>query len=330
VFDPRIRNSSGEILDKKGEVWDGQTLEDCALFKGFNLKTIKKDYAENLGETFLPERKDLESGTMSYDWANVTSPVTTTLSDKDQLAVDYCVQWYGKNRPMGADDFQVGAASQLSMNWGGQPFMPHELSDGTKCFEKNDNGQIIFSDAFLELLEDNTTTLQVTWCSSLPPGNNGTNKHNYFYVSQFAGATLDNQVANSTQYNSFTIQSLKDAALLPSSSTRYDDYWLVPCKNQDNGVIFGGAYVNGVLKPIYDIVAGGDIPVGSRILLSNDQTAIWQDTVRLFMDQVNSEVSSRSSLLQTYLHLSQQDLNMASSLNKTVNRIYSETGANIR
>lgn len=62
----------------------------------------------------------------------------------------------------------------------------------------------------------------------------------------------------------------------------------------------------------------------------SDQVAIWVDTLRIYSDRVSSDNSTRTTQMQSALQQSQQDLNVATNLLKSIFKQYGEGINNVR
>ncbi|MDR3117781.1 MAG: hypothetical protein LBT98_04445 [Puniceicoccales bacterium] len=210
VFDPRQRNSAGQILNKSGAVWDGSSLTDCAYFPGFATVTLK---ADNLPENSVIYVDPLDTQKTSETPSSLTFP-------------DYGVRWFGSTPPTSKDDYAAGVAAMLRKTYvGGRRFLP------ANCF--NADGSL--SEKFLAAVGTGaSSSLSVTlrWIG------NGA-----FYVSSFGGesnGTLGSAVTGETDSASMTAYNLGPGA------TSKTDFWPIP----KSGSGTGGGEVETLITPI--------------------------------------------------------------------------------
>jgi hypothetical protein len=70
--------------------------------------------------------------------------------------------------------------------------------------------------------------------------------------------------------------------------------------------------------------------IGEDLKLSSSKVAIWQDTLRIYGEQVTNDISLRHTNLQQAMQLSQQDLTMGTNLLASVEKLKGDAIGNIR
>jgi hypothetical protein len=293
VFDPRVRDKNGQIRDNnygKG-IWDGKSAKDCLYFDGFGF---------------------INTGTNYEDNGKINNAIPTNLP-AEVWSPDYSVSWFGNNPPSGAMDFEIGIAGILSRNYGDTHFMPID-NDYYHLFDANAAGQAVFGEKFKDALASSSTEL-ITIRNKLNKEAAATSPAKdlplYFYISDFAGFSLgkwDDTIAD---------QFLSDYRKAMGQSGK--DYWQMP-QNTDNTSKY--AYTD-MLKGTIDEIANG-------ITVTGDSCSFFEDTVRIYMDQINSTSTTRLTAMQMSLQMSQQNLNVATNLPKSMFKARTEITGSIR
>jgi hypothetical protein len=97
VFDPRIRNSEGQILTNTGALWDGKDVSQCAYFSGFSSYSVANIDAA----TFTIYDKDGANGTAMGSSASKVAP-------------DFSVIWFGDEPPSDVSHLENGTAGLMA------------------------------------------------------------------------------------------------------------------------------------------------------------------------------------------------------------------------
>ncbi|MDR2667792.1 MAG: hypothetical protein LBB38_02005 [Puniceicoccales bacterium] len=158
VFDPRLRNSLGQIINWHGNRWDGKRHdgegddhnENCAFFHYFG-DVVEADSSTKESPVLKYsgmcnfQHADRSEGdyTISKSGDNGNGSEKKTVGPKtDSPAPDFSVRWYGEKPPKSEKEFEVGLCGILSRRCGNQPFMP------MPCFARDGDGATVFSDEF--------------------------------------------------------------------------------------------------------------------------------------------------------------------------------------
>lgn len=120
VFDPRLRDIHGNVLNRKGTEWDGKDIKEIALVPGFKLVENPADPKPQAGET-------------------------------QATYLDYSVRSYGPNPPSNAKEWLKGVATMLQRDNFLAAAATDTFGNPVRVFQKSGNFYE-FDQNFLEML----------------------------------------------------------------------------------------------------------------------------------------------------------------------------------
>lgn len=334
VFDPRLRDINGNLLNTDGEIIeDGQSADSYAYFSGFAPTELNNLYPEDSYRVYNPDgSQDDSASNMGVGDGDGDGDVDTA------QYVQYDVRFYGTNAPSSREDFIDNVAASLSRTFANDiHFIPTDWTSTS-------DGIITFTDDFWNYIDrnnDNEIGLYwgVTAGSTEEPGSE-------ISGSEWGPAGGSNTYYNDIEYTSFVIEDPNSRTVGPdfgkmgitehcrngddNPGSSQDDFWgvVIPfCQNDDPYTVEAGGLAYILTGPVYEGARSSDDKI---VELNADQFALWSDTIRIYLDQVTNDNSLRSSEMQMSLQFSQQDLNTATSLMRSVYKLQTETTTNIR
>lgn len=316
VFDPRLRDTSGNLISTSGTVIeDNQSADSYAYFSGFGAMDINNYYPEDSYQVYDPQGDVYSTGSNMGDESGST-----------QSYIQYDVRFYGTDAPGSKEDFMNGIAASLGRNFANDiNFIPTNWIT-TK------NGVTTFSNTFWEYIDPGTQNIGISWDEPYTGSNKlwgaAGNHNNYWDNKEYTRFVItDGNPDPETDYSSnFGIMNIgSDCRGDNNQGCTGDDFWGVSVPFISNMGIYtekSGALSFVLTGPLYVTAESVD--------MNADQFALWSDTIRIYLDQVTNDNSLRSSEMQMSLQFSQQDLNTATSLMRSVYKLQTETTSNIR
>jgi hypothetical protein len=349
LFDPRLHDKTGRILDVKGGVWDGNDCADCAYFPWFGNVGPHGDacvfpensVAEDGYDTYsCTKTKNKDSNSYSFVWSDTPDARTRPL----RTSPDYAVRWYGASPPRSALEFERGLCHILSRRFGSVQFMP----DG--CFAVRD-GAVVFSDAFVENHLKNFSKKAFEYdgvdvCTKFTLLSNGGGRFAIgdFRLGQLGGVEDPNRYDGaryveddthlrngpmlasgsgwssvSTAHNGTPTCLLVDGGMSYAQGAVASDYWPIPT---NNFTTVDNAYEKFVLKPVRDAMA--------KSKFSADKLLAQVNSIHIYADQIGNESNARSAIAREMQMESQQPMTEASTILRVISRTNVGTVSRIR
>jgi hypothetical protein len=357
VFDPRVRNSNGQIVDANGAPLEDNEIVKCAYFQGFSSVNTGRS-CEHLGQIYTHD--------------NVSA--SSTAPADDRTSPDYSMSWFGRNPPSDQQEFENGIAALLTQPYGITHFIPAGI------VQEDTTGRKVFTPQFKAILNSpSNQTMTITYNTLTLPRNGAIAEKTWiknFYINQFGNlnsAVRDSLSEDDSESGFLNFDDTGDDFKLQSendygdgtffseddysdSESEFDfvgaadntpnitpqtkkvtfninkymehtnspgtDYWAIPDSLTNNVVTYKGAYADD-LKGAIETLADG-------VKLSAEHCGMWSDTIRIYTDQISNDSTGRTTAMQMALQMSQQNLSTATNMAKAVNRLYSETAGNIR
>ncbi|MDR0340476.1 MAG: hypothetical protein LBH53_02875 [Puniceicoccales bacterium] len=348
VFDPRFRDSEGNILNWSGGIWDGAIhpakADNCAFFPGFGTVDSSGEHdgmynftgsASEDSYAVFDRTKKGDGSDSQWDWTNEQAVGTG-----ESPTPDFSVRWYGVNSPANAQEFEGGMGEILSRCYGGERFLPDE------CFTITD-GEIAFSSFFKKFLQyasvPHLSTSSLSSEFSMVWRLDSANNKAFFAVrkmvtyddSSEAQISVTNDTFTGNYDDTFGMLAAWQFRTVPRSPKRdYDnvaiDYWPVPDviptsfdpEMPDDVVETLNAYHRCVLQPIRN--------ASTAIKFTTDKVVALADSLRMRSQQINGDGSTRKARLQQTQQAAQQALAVCASLTNAINRNRSATVGNIK
>ncbi|MDR2029878.1 MAG: hypothetical protein LBP65_00175 [Puniceicoccales bacterium] len=315
VFDPRQRDSSGTILNRSGDVWDGTTTDaeddnSPAYFPGFGPVTLKEDY--------LPEN--------ASDYVNPKGEQSKSEAPETLTYPDYSVRWFGPTPPKSQVELETGMAARLRKIYGSSStehsFLPQAcFNSGTVSSFSSDFKALIGANppatgSGTEIPPQPDPEIQLSWIGD-----------GSFHVSQFFGSGPDPDNASNTKNITFnatsisgstTTAAIKSSVLGPECTNRVD-FWPLPLVDS---TILGGGEVDALIVPLRK--------TAQLIEMNQNKVSVWRDALRIYVEQISSDSSWRSSAINLAMTKSQEAVAEANSFMATVEKLRDDPVANIR
>ncbi|MDR0679053.1 MAG: hypothetical protein LBF24_02275 [Puniceicoccales bacterium] len=352
VFDPRLRDSEGNILNWAGGIWDGAVhpaeADNCAFFPGFGtvggddlhggMYNFTGNASEDRYSVFDRKEEDSADHTKKWSWEN-----EQVVGAGEPPTPDFSVRWYGVDAPSNAQEFEGGTGEILSRCYGRERFLPAE------CFTITE-GAVAFSPFFKNFLK----------CASVPYSDsssayssfsmvwklNNDNSRAYFAVRKMAlhDPSDDAQQPDASATNDAFSGSYDDEngtltacqfRSVPKSPEQNPnnvsiDYWPVPDITPTVLHETDGDDIDGIFSAYHQCVLQPIRSASATLVLTSDKVLAIADSLRMRSQQVNGDGNTRSARLQQAQQAAQQALSVCASLMSAINRNRFGTTGNIR